>query len=81
MKLIDMVKLTKPDEKITLVLEGEEVCDENPLTPYLLAAYACHPVKQVTVEETRLAITIPKNMSIEDALTTIKPIKYGCGCT
>ena len=81
MKLIDMVKLTNPDEKITLILRGEEVCDAELLTPYLLAEYGCHPVAKVTVEETRLAITIPKNMSIEDALQLVKPNKYGCGCT
>lgn len=81
MKLIDMVKLTTPDEKITLILKGEEVCDAQLLTPYLLAEYSFHPVEKVTVDETHLVITIPKNMSIEDALQAIKPNKYGCGCT
>ena len=81
MKLIDMVKLTSEDEKITLILKGEEVCDEQPLTPYLLAEYACHPVEKVTVDEDYLVITIPKSMSIEDALKAVKPNQYGCGCT
>lgn len=81
MKLIDMVKLTNPDEKITLILKGEEVCDTEPLTPYLLAEYAIHPVEKVTVDEDYLVIKIPKSMSIEDALQAIKPNKYGCGCT
>lgn len=81
MKLIDMVKLTNPDEKITLILKGEELCDAELLTPYLLAEYAIHPVEKVTVDETHLVITIPKNMSIEDALKAIKPNQYGCGCT
>lgn len=81
MKLIDMVKLTNECEKITLALRVEEVYDEQPLTPYLLATYACHPVEKVAVDETRLVIVIPKNMSIEDALKAIKPNQYGCGCT
>lgn len=81
MKLIDMVKLTSEDEKITLILKGEEVCDTEPLTPYLLAVYGCHPVEKVTVDEDYLVITIPKSMSIEDALQLAKLNKYGCGCT
>lgn len=78
MKLIDMVKLTNPDEKITLILRGEETSEPATLNPHLLAEYSENYVEKLTVDADQLLITVSKKKEFGELLTFTR---NGCGCT
>lgn len=78
MKLIDMVKLTTPGDKITLILRGEETSEPATLTPHLLAEYSENHVEKLTADDDQLLITVSKKKEFGELLTFAR---NGCGCT
>lgn len=80
MKLIDMVKLTTPGDKITLILRGEEISEPATLTTHLLAEYSDNYVEKLTVDDDQLLITVSKKKEFGELLTFARN-GCGCGCT
>lgn len=62
MTLINLIKLTEENEKITLVIKGVETSETKSLTPQLLAKNSENTVEHVTVDGDAMVVTIKKEI-------------------